>query len=296
MSQDESTFSLNQSYNNRFRTSRSGGEVPSSDQQVSPAPDCHQNVSRQSSTLSHPSLQGRVSLDHTAQPSQPPRTSTSQDQPPKCSQVIGGDVNFPETSPDAGQANTGEQNVEDSVVSKPTAPGHPRRLSRQISAGTKRQNFAACRSVSGDGRGKSTSLESNRDDVFLALDVEGAASQEHPRHHVLYDSSMFTSNTYRQKILSTTSSTASSQPNPYNRLNHHVHDAVWFCNCLFFVFFCCLPAVHFMEQSDVHHQLNDHKKARRLGTLSTVLFAVGALLTLVFFALIFFLVIYFTTR
>lgn len=293
MSQDKN-FSRHQSYNNRFRTSSSGGDgvaAVSGHQKVTAA-SSDPNPLGHGSTLSQLPLQHQISLEHTAQGSQPQRTSTSQDQSRKYSEVTSPDnPNSPETASAAGQTDTGEQNVDDTGVPKPLAPGKPRRLSRKISAGTKRKNFATARSISGAAGSHSTSADSNGDDVFVELDVEAAN-----RQHGLYDSSLFTSTKCREQILSTSSSTAPVLPNPYNRFNHCVHDTVWFCNCLYFVFFCCLPAVHFMEQSDVQFQLNEHKRARRLGTVSTLLFFVGTILTFVFFGLIFFLAIYFTTH
>nr|KAG5698072.1 hypothetical protein BaRGS_016720 [Batillaria attramentaria] len=173
---------------------------------------------------------------------------------------------------------------------KPTAPGKPRRLSRQTSADTKRQQFAGTK-LAGSGEGRhlnTTSADSGCDDVFVEFhsgeyDVISGRPVQDPTQAKRTGEPIFS-----------TSSTASILPNPYNRFNHRLHSMIWCCSCIYFVFFCCLPAIHYMEQSDVEFTKGNYKRARALARASTFLFCTGTLIMLSMFALIFFLAIFFT--
>ncbi|XP_076460348.1 uncharacterized protein LOC143293401 isoform X2 [Babylonia areolata] len=306
MAQDASIV-RHQSYNNRFRTSSSGGgentTTPTPTSPASAIPFKVPGVSEELDSFGHATSFGKLTADDAGGQKQPGEQvpeccyTTSQERGRSCSEItlplgLTSPVGLPESHTDAAE--------DDGSVPVPTAPGKPRRLSRQTSAGAKRHNFAASRSTSGGANGNSSSVDSTRDDVFVELDVEGASylhhhqQQQQQQKHVLYDSSLFPKRR-TEAILSTSSSSASVLPNPYNHFNHRVHDAVWLCSCLYMVFFCCLPAIHCMERSDVEFRLDNQKEARRLGRASSVLFLVGTLLALLFFSLLFFLVIYFTT-
>lgn len=176
------------------------------------------------------------------------------------------------------------------------APGKPRRVSRQISADLKRQHFAASRSGaagSGEGTGQIvTSVDSGCDDVFVEVAGPETPVPAAKRPSLLPDTSLFRSKSTVEISLST-SSNASMLPNPYNRINHKIHGALWCCSCFYLVFFCCLPAIHYMEQSDVQYNRNNHKRAKSLGRTASFLFFTGSLIAVSFLSLVFFLVIFF---
>lgn len=173
-----SHLSRHESYHNRFRTSTSGGDddnartdgpphnLPSVSEAVDifgQSPDFgrlsfampvdgevhHQNSHgpwsfERSHSLVDSQILGtdkgqRYSLDH---------TSTAGEQAPDA-----------EHSPTSGQQ-----------PSRPTAPGKPRRLSRQTSADGRRQQFASSKPASGEARHLNTlSVDSGCDDVFVDM-------------------------------------------------------------------------------------------------------------------------------
>lgn len=71
-------------------------------------------------------------------------------------------------------------------------------------------------------------------------------------------------------------------PNPYNKINQRFHSALQ-CPCfLFFCFLCCLPAVLFMQQSELQFRKGNMLQSRNNGRCSTMLYTVGLLLGVVF--------------
>lgn len=198
-----------------------------------------------------------------------------------------------QTSCDQPQSPTTPQPLDacGAAPPKPLAPGKPRRLSRQASADTKRQAFAGARQGSGSTGGHCNAMSAESvDDVFFEMGGSGSGAHH---YNLLHEPALFPGKRKPEPILST-SSTASILPNPYNRINHRIHSMIWCCGCLYFVFFCCLPAIHFMEHSDIEYNQGDHKRARTLGRMSTFLFFTGSLVMLCIFALVFFLAIFFT--
>ncbi|KAL8602739.1 hypothetical protein ACOMHN_024301 [Nucella lapillus] len=179
-------------------------------------------------------------------------------------------------------------------LSHPMSPGKPRRLSRQLSADCKRHLFAMSHKASRDSASENvvTSIDSGHDDVFVG---GGPGGHPHPTSPtlVLPDTSLFRKKSVVEVTLSSKSS-ASLLPNPYNRINHTIHSLIWCCNCFYIVFFCCLPAIHYMEQGDVQYNRNNHKRAKSLGRTASFLFFTGTLITLSLLSLIFFFVIFFS--
>ncbi|XP_076472486.1 uncharacterized protein LOC143301923 [Babylonia areolata] len=187
-------------------------------------------------------------------------------------------------------------------------PGKPRRLSRQTSAAdVKRQLFAFSRNPSGEGPAV-TSQDSTCDEVFVEVagggvgggsgDGGGLKSPASPHPLILPDTSLFRSKRTLEVSLSTSSSSTSGlplvTPNPYNRINRRIHGALWCCNCIYLLFFCCLPAIHYMEQGDVeYYSRHNHKRARCLGLTASFFFFTGTLIALSFLTLVFFLAIFF---
>lgn len=293
-----SNLSRHTSYNNRFRTSSSSGDDNNNNDTTTTQVDPRlHTLSENVDLFGHSLLFGQLSPQgpdaglgdsgaessgHALQ-----RVSSSGDprSPGDLSSPgylpVGGPAVVPDVLP--SDAAGSRQSVGD--ASRPTAPGKPRRLSRQMSADGRRQNFAASKTVSGEGRPVVTSVDSGCDDVFVDVGGEAGFHQ--------HDSYLFPSKRTAEATFST-SSTASILPNPYNRVNHRIHSCIWCCSCLYFVFFCCLPAIHFMEQSDVEFSRDNQKRARSLGRASTFLFFTGSLVTLSMFALLFFLAIFFT--
>lgn len=276
-----SDLSRHTSYNNRFRTSSSNGDDNNDTTTTQADPRLH-TLSENVDLFGHSLLFGQLSpqgpdagLGDSGDPRSPGDLSSPGYLP------AGGPAAVPDILP--SDAAGSRQSLGDAP--KPTAPGKPRRLSRQTSADSRRQNFAASKTVSGEGRPVVTSVDSGCDDVFVDVGGEAGFHQ--------HDSYLFPSKTTAEATFST-SSTASILPNPYNRVNHRIHSCIWCCSCLYFVFFCCLPAIHFMEQSDVEFSKDNQKRARSLGRASTFLFFTGSLVTLSMFALLFFLAIFFT--
>lgn len=71
-------------------------------------------------------------------------------------------------------------------------------------------------------------------------------------------------------------------PNPFNKVNQRFHSTLQ-CPCfLFFFFLCCLPAVHFMQQSDRQFKKGNNKRARNYGMLSTSFYIFGTVLGVAF--------------
>jgi len=71
-------------------------------------------------------------------------------------------------------------------------------------------------------------------------------------------------------------------PNPHNRINQRFHSTLQ-CPCfLFFFFLCCLPAVHFMQQSDRQFKKGNTKRALNYGKLSTVFYVLGSVIGVTF--------------
>lgn len=165
----------------------------------------------------------------------------------------------------------------------PTAPGKPRRLSRETNVDSKRQHFAS-------SKHNTTSADSGCDDVFVEVGdgLYDAISGRPLRGSCLQPGKRTAEPTF------STSSTASILPNPYNRFNHRLHSLVWCCSCIYFVFFCCLPAIHYMEHSDTEYNKGNHRRAQTQARASTFLFFTGTLIMLSMFALIFFFAIFFT--
>ncbi|KAL3865021.1 hypothetical protein ACJMK2_006654 [Sinanodonta woodiana] len=81
--------------------------------------------------------------------------------------------------------------------------------------------------------------------------------------------------------------------NKYNRWNHTIHDYLWCPFVLFFVFFCCAPAVLLMQKSDTAFRKGRDSEARRCAMCSSVMYGIGMFLSLAFYAMIFALVIIF---
>lgn len=197
----------------------------------------------------------------------------------------------------------GPSHAELSQPPPPMAPGKPRRMSRGSGAGDRRQQFAVSR-YSVSSRGEETvssecgSIDSKRiftsqdsacDDVFVDVQRGGdALNLGSPGDGPFFPE--FAGHARAQ----ITSSNASILPNPYNNLNHRLHSVLWCCNCVNFVFLCCLPAIYCMEQSDVEYGKNNHKNARRKGAAASAFFFLGIFLTVALFALLFFLAIYFS--
>lgn len=85
-----------------------------------------------------------------------------------------------------------------------------------------------------------------------------------------------------------TSSSASSVkkcdivPNPFNKVNQRFHSTLQ-CPCfLFFFFLCCLPAVHFMQQSDHQFKKGNSKRAKNYGRVSSGFYLVGTIIGVAF--------------
>ncbi|WAR21290.1 hypothetical protein MAR_015264 [Mya arenaria] len=80
-------------------------------------------------------------------------------------------------------------------------------------------------------------------------------------------------------------------PNPHNSVNQRFHSTLQ-CPCfLFFFFLCCLPGVHFMQQSDLQFKKGNDERARNYGKLATAFYIVGAIIGVAFLAI----AIYFAT-
>ena len=72
--------------------------------------------------------------------------------------------------------------------------------------------------------------------------------------------------------------------NPFNKLNHKFHSTLQ-CPCfLFFFFLCCLPGVHFMQQSDQQFKKGNRKRARNYGKISTGMYILGSIVGVTFLA------------
>lgn len=71
-------------------------------------------------------------------------------------------------------------------------------------------------------------------------------------------------------------------PNPFNKVNQRFHSTLQ-CPCfLFFFFLCCLPAVHFMQQSDRQFKKGNNKRAKNYGMMSTSFYIVGTIVGIAF--------------
>ena len=274
-----SGVSRHASYNNRFRTSSSGG-----DNDTTTHPGLH-SVSENVDLFGHSPLFAQLSPqgpdgqgERAEQGGHALQRVTCCEQPRSGSGELSSSGHW--TGAGVAPSSLGDTSPRQDVgeVPRPMAPGRPRRLSRQISADAKRQDYAASHNV--------TSVDSGCDDVFVDVG----------REPDVVHSSYILNNSSKRTVEATfsTSSTASILPNPYNRINHSIHSVIWCCSCLYFVFFCCLPAIYFMEQSDVEFNKNNQKRARSLSRMSSFLFFTGTLVTLSVFALIFFLAIFFS--
>ncbi|KAL3865022.1 hypothetical protein ACJMK2_006655 [Sinanodonta woodiana] len=81
--------------------------------------------------------------------------------------------------------------------------------------------------------------------------------------------------------------------NKHNCWNHTIHDYLWCPFVLFFVFFCCAPAVLLMHKSDIAFRKGRDSEARRCAMCSSLLYGMGLVFTLAFYSMIFALVIFF---
>ncbi|KAH3788962.1 uncharacterized protein LOC127840847 [Dreissena polymorpha] len=71
-------------------------------------------------------------------------------------------------------------------------------------------------------------------------------------------------------------------PNPHNKINQRFHSTLQ-CPCfLFFFFLCCLPAVHFMQRSDIQFKKGNVTRAMNYGKLSTAFYVIGSVVGLAF--------------
>lgn len=85
------------------------------------------------------------------------------------------------------------------------------------------------------------------------------------------------------------SSTSGSQinkcaiiPNPHNKINQRFHSTLQ-CPCfLFFFFLCCLPAVHFMQRSDIQFKKGNITRAMNYGKLAFAFYVIGSVVGLAF--------------
>ncbi|KAL3865035.1 hypothetical protein ACJMK2_006668 [Sinanodonta woodiana] len=82
--------------------------------------------------------------------------------------------------------------------------------------------------------------------------------------------------------------------NKHSRWNRTIHDYLLCPFVLFFMFFCCAPAILLMHKSDVAFRKGRDSEARRWAICSSVFYGIGLMLTLAFYAMIFALVLIYT--
>ncbi|KAK3593077.1 hypothetical protein CHS0354_038102 [Potamilus streckersoni] len=82
--------------------------------------------------------------------------------------------------------------------------------------------------------------------------------------------------------------------NTHNRWNRTIHDYLWCPFVLYFVFVCCAPAILIMHKSDIAFRKGRDSEARQWAICSSILYGIGLVLTLAFYATIFTLVFVYT--
>ncbi|KAL3865036.1 hypothetical protein ACJMK2_006669 [Sinanodonta woodiana] len=126
--------------------------------------------------------------------------------------------------------------------------------------------------------------ECNKDMSEFSLTREG--HQEHIAQHDMPDN-------YRKQHIDR-EAIVDLAANKHNRWNRTIHDYLWCPFVLFFVFFCCAPAILLMHKSDVAFRKGRDSEARRWAICSSVFYGIGLVLTLAFYAMIFALVLIYT--